>query len=204
MSSPTLQTLQDPILLRWLSRWWISKPFDIPAGGDVQYYAKALDGTLFNSSTVIDTHYRILKDCLVQDNYDLVDDTYKRLANVRLPSNPPGDSFRRPHTYKYLPAERWRVCTCAQAEPKIPPELLLATASVGVEALEYLKEEHDVRNPNKSTHILSSVARGGILIRGARSWWWRCLRTRWAFLTTDLSATSTRACAETISPPRRS
>eukprot|EP00976_Prorocentrum_cordatum_P076665 1182391-Prorocentrum_minimum.AAC.6 len=137
-----------------------------PAGA-AQYFGQALDGTLYNSTTVdgltVEGTHRgcdtlqlasnasncpqgmitmplhksigyptfgsisdvlgsslrilrvvkvhLLKDCLIQDDYRLVEDTYNKLANV---------------------------------EPKMEPELVQATAVIGGQALEYLKEEHEV------------------------------------------------------------
>mmetsp|Transcript_23312 Transcript_23312/g.58863 ORF Transcript_23312/g.58863 Transcript_23312/m.58863 type:complete len:258 (-) Transcript_23312:1534-2307(-) len=58
--------------------------------GAVQRYSQAFDGTLFNCTTVIDMHYRLLKDCMIQDDYRLVGDVYANLAQV----NPPlGDEL---------------------------------------------------------------------------------------------------------------
>lgn len=77
--------------------------------GAVQEFTALLEGELFNVTTIVDTHYRLLKDCLIQDHYDLLTDTYYQLANV---------------------------------EPKLEEELIIATATVAIAALETLKEEH--------------------------------------------------------------
>lgn len=79
-----------------------------PAGA-VQHFSQMLDGAFFNASTVVDTHYRLLKDCMIQEDFDLVSSTYHNLANV---------------------------------EPVLEERFVQATASVAIEALETLKEEH--------------------------------------------------------------
>jgi hypothetical protein len=48
----------------------------------VQRFSEAFDGTLFNCTTVIDMHYRLLKDCMIQDDYQLVADVYAGLVQV--------------------------------------------------------------------------------------------------------------------------
>jgi ribulose 1,5-bisphosphate carboxylase large subunit-like protein len=52
-------------------------------------------------------------------------------------------------------------------EPKMEDELVVATAAVGAQALEYLKEEHEVRHPihihphsNPASHRAISLSSG--------------------------------------------
>lgn len=137
----------------------------------MQHYADALDGTLFNSTTVIDTHYRILKDCLVQDDYDLVQSTYHRLANVRtlascVVPHTPHPASPQPSGERSSASAQVGAC-CAQIEPKMEEELVVSTAAVGAQALEYLKEEHEVRHPisihqhsNPASHTAISLSSG--------------------------------------------
>ncbi|KAK3243698.1 hypothetical protein CYMTET_46656 [Cymbomonas tetramitiformis] len=37
---------------------------------------------LYNCSTIIDVHLRLLKDCMIQDDYELVNVTYKKIATM--------------------------------------------------------------------------------------------------------------------------
>jgi hypothetical protein len=110
---------------------------------------------------VIDTHYRILKDCLVQDDYDLVQSTYHRLANVRTHAccvvpHIPHRASPQPSGQKFSASAKAGAC-CAQIEPKMEHELVVDTAAVGAQALEYLKEEHEVPHPT-SIHPRSNPA----------------------------------------------
>mmetsp|Transcript_15863 Transcript_15863/g.26784 ORF Transcript_15863/g.26784 Transcript_15863/m.26784 type:complete len:247 (+) Transcript_15863:1-741(+) len=100
-----------------------------PAGAAL-YYGQELDGSLYNSSTVIDSHFRLLKDCLILDNYQLVKDTYNRLA---------------------------------KAEPKMEPKFIQATAVVGGQALEHLKEEHEF-----VVSMLQEQVEGGVVDEAMR------------------------------------